>query len=153
MTVIFKQDISEAINRNISLWNIKSWDRYKKKRKYIIKKKAYWYQIPIKDQSRKFNVSVFVRYKERKTRSKRFKKYRDRFHIKIFNDYWWDIKNCQTCWWNIGLQIHHIDKNRKNNDITNLTKVYLQCHCNQHKWDSIYPLMMSRLRFITKQTT
>ena len=72
------------------------------------------------------------------------RKYIKDSHIyhKIFDDYYWDIKHCMICWSTERLQIHHKDKNHKNNDISNLIKVCFKCHCLAHKWDRVYKLMI-----------
>ena len=64
---------------------------------------------------------------------------------KIFDDYYWTVNNCMICWSTKGLQIHHKDKNHKNNDISNLIKLCYRCHCMLHKWDRVYRLMIKKL--------
>lgn len=64
---------------------------------------------------------------------------------RIFRKYYWDINYCMICWSSDRLQIHHKDKNHKNNDISNLIKLCYKCHCSAHKWDKVYKLMIKKL--------
>jgi hypothetical protein len=99
-----------------------------------------WY-IPPKPKKEKKNRKVLV--KDRKTKNV---KCRDSYiYHKIFDDYYWTINYCMICWSTKGLQIHHKDKNHKNNDISNLIKLCYRCHCMSHKWDKVYRLMIKKL--------
>lgn len=64
---------------------------------------------------------------------------------KIFDEYYWSINHCMICWSTKRLQIHHKDKDHKNNDISNLIKLCYGCHCMAHKWDRVYKLMVKKL--------
>lgn len=73
-------------------------------------------------------------------------------HRKVFKQYYWNICFCQKCGRKdlfAYLQIHHIDKNYRNNTALNLVKLCLRCHTLAHKWDNIYPLMKKRYMFLT----
>lgn len=82
-------------------------------------------------------------------KKKSAREYRDKKHIGVFKEFWWNVVECQKCggtkW---GLQVHHINKKAKDNHPFNLIKLCLVCHCKAHKWDMIYHLMKSRLDFV-----
>ena len=44
-----------------------------------------------------------------------------------------EIKECSKCGINRKLVVHHIDKNRKNNDINNLQILCFKCHNDLHE--------------------
>jgi len=129
MTLITQADIETAKNKAIKLWFIRP-----KHTKY----KSY------------FKMKVFHKLIPKK---KPKKKYKSQKHIKIFNEYYWDIDRCMQCMWVVWwLQIHHKDKNHDNNEPSNLIKLCGNCHTLEHIWDSIYPLMKKQLlHLITKQ--
>jgi len=52
------------------------------------------------------------------------------FFRKLLNKFY-HIK-CQSCFDYRASEIHHIDKNRKNNDYNNLMFLCKQCHIDQH---------------------
>ena len=56
------------------------------------------------------------------------------------------IHECEECWSTKKLQVHHIDKNPKNNEISNLQKLCLKCHMEKHIWDPVYRLMAKMLK-------
>lgn len=43
-----------------------------------------------------------------------------------------DVTLCQLCEWKGVCDIHHLDKDRKNNDISNLQIICPNCHRNIH---------------------
>jgi len=136
--VVYKQKESvETINKRLSNGKLKKHKEVKKKIRTKVKpmkKEKY-----IKDE----------RTTRTKTKSNKKYNHSDNSHIKIFDDFWWDVKECQKCWWTMGwLQIHHIDKIHKDNHPFNLIKLCLVCHCKVHKGDKVYNLMKSRLNFI-----
>ena len=51
------------------------------------------------------------------------------------------VDKCEECWDDKILQVHHIDKNPKNNSIDNLVKLCLYCHMKKHEWEPVYNLM------------
>lgn len=72
----------------------------------------------------------------------RRKQYRSKDHIKIFEYNYWIIRECQLCWdkkW--PFHIHHIDKDKENNNIQNLIKLCIDCHREQHKWEIAYNIL------------
>lgn len=84
-----------------------------------------------------------VKAKIQQTKSKWYK---DSYvYHRIFEKCYWNIKYCMKCWSTDRLQIHHKDKNHKNNDISNLIKLCYKCHCLAHKWDKVYRLMIKKL--------
>lgn len=94
-----------------------------------------WY-IPTKPKKRKKKV---VKIKKEQIK----KHHRDSYiYHRIFERHYWDIKYCMICWSSDKLQIHHKDKNHKNNDISNLIMLCYKCHCIAHKWDRVYKLMI-----------
>ena len=64
---------------------------------------------------------------------------------RIFEKHYGCIKYCMRCWSLDRLQIHHKDKNHKNNDVSNLIKLCYKCHCLAHKWDRVYRLMIKKI--------
>lgn len=132
------------LSRNcpIKVWSVR-W-RHILKTNYINKHKPF----------DKF-VKSDIEYKKYKPSEHRIisKKHKDKEHIKIFNEFRWEVNTCQKCswtrWW---LQIHHIDKNHSNNDPYNLIKLCLECYCKEHEWENIHKLMLSRLNFITNSS-
>lgn len=103
---------------------------------------------PKKRNKKTARKSVKKKEVKKTIKIKRKKPAYDRTHINLFNEYRWDIKECQKCGNNLCLQIHHINKDHKDNHPLNLIKLCLPCHCEAHKGDSIYWLMISRLNFI-----
>ena len=57
-----------------------------------------------------------------------------------------DILFCEECWSDSQLQVHHIDKDSKNNKIENLQKLCLSCHITKHEWEPICNLMKKMLK-------
>ena len=53
----------------------------------------------------------------------------------VFEKHYWNIDCCMICWEKGYLQIHHKDKNRRNNDFTNLIKICVDCHIKAHEWE------------------
>lgn len=47
-----------------------------------------------------------------------------------------DDNKCQICGTSNDLQIHHIDQNPANNDLSNLASICYRCHKNIHKQNS-----------------
>lgn len=43
-----------------------------------------------------------------------------------------DLSHCHVCGWNFIIDIHHRDKNPRNNDIDNLIPLCKNCHCTVH---------------------
>lgn len=89
------------------------------------------------EQLRKSIIAIDARSKKRK-RTKVSRK-----ESRLLKD---DIKECEECWSDKILQVHHIDKNAKNNDISNLQKLCLVCHLKKHEWDKVYRLMAKALK-------
>lgn len=89
------------------------------------------------EQLRKSIIEIDARSKKRK-RTKVSRK-----ESRLLKD---NIKECEECWSNRILQVHHIDKNPKNNNISNLQKLCLVCHMKKHEWDIVYRLMAKRLK-------
>jgi len=52
-------------------------------------------------------------------------------------DYWFkELKkgeSCRMCGSKIDLQVHHIDENRQNNQMSNLIILCRSCHSKQHR--------------------
>ena len=55
------------------------------------------------------------------------------------------VKSCEECWSDKILQVHHIDKNPKNNNEDNLIKLCLYCHMKKHEWEPVHNLMKKLL--------
>lgn len=113
---------------------------------------AYWYirnetidnivwHTPPKLKKEKKKKVVKIRSKQ--TKSKWCKD--SYIYHKIFTEHYWGVRYCMRCWSTNRLQIHHKDKNHKNNDISNLIMLCYWCHCLAHKWDSVYKLMIKNL--------
>lgn len=58
------------------------------------------------------------------------------------------IKYCMNCWSNVWLCVHHKDKNKNNNDVSNLEKICLVCHMKKHEWENVWKIMNKRLHSI-----
>lgn len=72
----------------------------------------------------------------------RANKYRSWRCIKrIFEQHYWKIDYCMICWCKDKLQIHHKDKNRRNNKYSNLIKVCIGCHIKAHEWEKAWRFM------------
>lgn len=103
--------------------------------------------IPIDWLKRKYSLSKDIEeYKEEKiefkkefspvkTRKNYKKKYpkefveKRRFLLDIARNNNW----CTACWFDELLQVHHIDKNKFNNDDDNLIVLCYYCHSKEHK--------------------
>lgn len=89
-----------------------------------------------------------------KTREERTKinatKKRNCWYVKkVFERHYWHVDCCMICWKKEHLQIHHKDKNRRNNDFTNLIKICVDCHIKMHEWEKAWNFM-SRIYHKTK---
>ena len=104
--------------------------------------KIIWY-IPPKPKKQIRKKKNVVKKKNKQTKRKWCKD--SHVYHKIFMDHYWEIKYCMLCWSSERLQIHHKDKNHKNNDISNLIMLCYKCHCLAHKWDGVYKLMIKKL--------
>ena len=101
-----------------------------------------WF-IPPKPQKRKVRKKKkLVKTSVGQTKRRYYKD--SHVYHKIFEDYYWSIKYCMICWSTDKLQIHHKDKNHKNNDISNLIMLCYKCHCLAHEWDRVYKLMIKQ---------
>ena len=76
--------------------------------------------------------------KEEKQKINATKKRNWKYVKKIFERYYWNIDCCMICWNKENLQIHHKDKNRRNNDSTNLVKICVDCHIKAHEWEKAW---------------
>lgn len=54
------------------------------------------------------------------------------------------IKNCEECWVDKYLSVHHIDKFNRNNDRNNLIKLCIKCHMAKHEWEPVWRIMNKR---------
>ena len=98
------------------------------------------WHIPLKPKKERIRKKRVVKIKKEQP------KIRDSYvYHRIFEKYYWDMKQCMICWSSDRLQIHHKDKNHKNNDISNLIMLCYRCHCVAHEWDRIHRMMIKKL--------
>ena len=67
---------------------------------------------------------------------------RDTYYVKsVFEKYYWNVDRCMICWSKWILHIHHKDKNRRNNEYTNLIKICVRCHIKAHQWEKAWEIL------------
>lgn len=95
----------------------------KKETNYIQFIEWTWFRI---------RVEIILKIKERKNNKKKYPK---EFTIKrrILLDYARNNDWCTACGMKEILQVHHIDKNKFNNDDSNLLVLCYYCHSKEHK--------------------
>ena len=104
-----------------------------------------WYIPPRPKKKTKKKTKKKKRVAKVKVKQEKKRTIKDsHIYHRIFTRHYWDIKRCMRCGSTDTVQIHHKDKNHKNNDISNLIKLCYKCHCLAHKWDRVYNLMISR---------
>ena len=97
----------------------------------------------IKQHNKEFERKLKIEYRM-KQRGKKFLNKRDaRLYQNVFRECYWDIKECMKCWSIEYLQIHHKDKNWKNNKPENLIMLCKMCHAEAHKWEHCEKLIAS----------
>ena len=96
-----------------------------------------WYIPPKPKKTKKKKVA--------KVKTKQTKKRDSYVYHGVFEKHYWEMKQCMICWSSDRLQIHHKDKNHKNNEISNLIMLCYKCHCAAHEWDRIHRMMIKKL--------
>ena len=87
------------------------------------------------------NAKRKAKAREEKTRINATKKRNSSYVKKIFNQHYWNIDYCMICWSKDNLHIHHKDKNRRNNEYTNLIKICVNCHLKAHEWEKAWEFL------------
>ena len=118
--------------------------------------KKYWYVRP--STLNKFNSIEFLKneiriaQKEYKKKEKQEEKENERMkkatikrnsdYVKhVFEKHYWNVDRCMICWSKWILHIHHKDKNRRNNEYTNLIKICVRCHIKAHQWEKAWEIL------------
>lgn len=126
-------------------------ENYKRdiKKHWYVTNRSLIYWLPIKkSETRKLLAEEKKKVKEynkelrKEQRKNRFLNKRDNsIYQSIFKDHYWEIKSCMICWGNEWLQIHHKDKNWRNNNIDNLIMLCRDCHAKAHNEDKYVMLI------------
>ena len=98
----------------------REWYKNNKERSYQIKKK---WREKNRSHDNKLNVELYYKHHEAKKEAARFRAEARKIKTKI---------NCDECGSKTKLQIHHKDKNYKNNNLNNLAVLCFKCHRDLH---------------------
>ncbi len=123
--------------------------------------KKYWY-VRTSTLNKETSLESYIRtirkqanskrksiQKEERRKIKASERRNTRYVQSVFEKHYWNIDCCMICWKKEHLQIHHKDKNRRNNDFTNLIKICVDCHIKMHEWEKAWEFM-SRIYHKTK---
>ena len=143
-----KRDIAKywyITNKTINMMYWFDFDKSETKKLLAKEKKEYKkYKKEHKQEIKNFESRMKAEEKLKKLERKPLKKRDNWLYQKVFRLSYWDIKECMICWSKINLQIHHKDKNWRNNKADNLIMLCRDCHAKAHSDDKYVNLISKR---------
>lgn len=70
----------------------------------------------------------------------------------IYLSNWWTTDICDLCNKKINyMEVHHLNKNYKDNQLSNLVGICMTCHIKEHEWEPVSSLMKSKMKTLIKK--